>query len=461
MNNLAPRQGIFAVILLVSLCLHVVMLMFSTEKQQYDDRTQKGEKIVEQLSREAIVALANQDRISLSVLANRYQLDNDVAKLAIIDQNNQALVQVGQSQTQAGQVIDQPIIQDNRVLGHAVITMKAIAKGEIVSAQWLYILGSAILHGFLWLIYGYVARPTAQQLAQIGEKVQQRIAIARGLNTLDATAEASEDETLGEHTDTTATDTSTPKKSIQDFLQPPKTLAQGNTTAFTTAQTTNDTVKTQSDMQVNAERLSKEVFELQIRFADEYQLLSKVAPEIANPYLQLCEELLTRACDSLFSNTDAPLNRYLDGVSVETPLRFGKQGAVVHLVGSAQQLPLASILLAKLMIILNQVVYEKHRELSRFALPMTVGVGRTQQFDDMQRLMTNHAKEDGLLLLYPKSALKALTGQVQFKNLPQPTSVVERESVRYVGLSQTLMKALIIKRDAILTDNEKAYEGEI
>lgn len=461
MNNLAPRQGIFAVILLVSLCLHVVMLMFSTEKQQYDDRTQKGEKIVEQLSREAIVALANQDRISLSVLANRYQLDNDVAKLAIIDQNNQALVQVGQSQTQAGQVIDQPIIQDNRVLGHAVITMKAIAKGEIVSAQWLYILGSAILHGFLWLIYGYVARPTAQQLAQIGEKVQQRIAIARGLNTLDATAEASEDETLGEHTDTTATDTSTPKKSIQDFLQPPKTLAQGNTTAFTTAQTTNDTVKTQSDMQVNAERLNKEVFELQIRFADEYQLLSKVAPEIANPYLQLCEELLTRACDSLFSNTDAPLNRYLDGVSVETPLRFGKQGAVVHLVGSPQQLPLASILLAKLMIILNQVVYEKHRELSRFALPMTVGVGRTQQFDDMQRLMTNHAKEDGLLLLYPKSALKALTGQVQFKNLPQPTSVVERESVRYVGLSQTLMKALIIKRDAILTDNEKAYEGEI
>lgn len=458
MNNLAPRQGIFAVILLVSLCLHVVMLMFSTEKQQYDDRTQKGEKIVEQLSREAIVALANQDRISLSVLANRYQLDNDVAKLVIVDQNNQALVQVGQSQTQAGQVIDQPIIQENRVLGHAVITMKAIAKGEIVSAQWLYILGSAILHGFLWLIYGYVARPTAQQLAQIGEKVQQRIAIARGLNTLEATQ--TEDDTTSENIEKTDNDTGAPKKSIQDFLQPPKALVQGNTAPSTSAQNQLSQNDKAEDEQAQA-NLSKEVFELQIRFADEYQLLSKVAPEIANPYLQLCEELLTRACDSLFSNKDAPLNRYIDVVSVETPIRFGKQGAVVHLVGGAQQLPLASVLLAKLVIILNQVVYEKHRELSRFALPMTVGVGRTQQFDDMQRLMTNHAKEDGLLLLYPKSALKALTGQVQFKNLPQPTSVIEREAVRYVGLSQTLMKALIVKRDAILTENEKTYHDEI
>lgn len=90
----------------------------------------------------------NQDRISLSVLANRYQVDEDVAKLVITDPNNHTLVQTGQAQNDTGQVIDKPIIQNNQVLGHAIITMKAVSKGEIVSSQWLFILGSAILHGF-------------------------------------------------------------------------------------------------------------------------------------------------------------------------------------------------------------------------------------------------------------------------------------------------------------------------
>ena len=45
MNHLAPRQGKFAIILLVSFCLHLLMLVFSTEKSQYEYRTNKGEKI--------------------------------------------------------------------------------------------------------------------------------------------------------------------------------------------------------------------------------------------------------------------------------------------------------------------------------------------------------------------------------------------------------------------------------
>ena len=55
--------------LLASFCLHLLVLALSSEKQQYDYRTNKGEKIVEQLSKEALVAVSNQDRISLSVLA--------------------------------------------------------------------------------------------------------------------------------------------------------------------------------------------------------------------------------------------------------------------------------------------------------------------------------------------------------------------------------------------------------
>ena len=100
-------------------------------------------------------------------------------------------------------------------------------------------------------------------------------------------------------------------------------------------------------------------------------------------------------------------------------------------------------------------MYEKHRELSRFALPMTIGTSLSQQFMDVQKLMVNHAKEDGLLLLYPKPLLKTLDGKVQFKNITHPTTVAERQMVWYNGLSETLMTELIAKRDEILTATDK------
>ena len=38
MNHLAPRQGKFAIVLLISFCLHFLMLTFSSEKSQYEQR---------------------------------------------------------------------------------------------------------------------------------------------------------------------------------------------------------------------------------------------------------------------------------------------------------------------------------------------------------------------------------------------------------------------------------------
>lgn len=460
MNNLAPRQGIFAIILLVSFCLHVLMLMFSIEKQQYDYRTDKGEKIVEQLSREALAAIANQDRISLSVLANRYQVDSDVAKLVISDQAQQPLVQTGQSQTESGQVIDKPIIQNNQVLGHATVTMKATSKGEIVGGQWLYILGSAILHGFLWLIYGYLARPTEEQLERIGEKVQQRLAISRGQRTANTDTDLvviGGDDDMG---DATADDTNPPSKvssqSITDFLQAHKANHDDSEQAKVTQPLAQPTAPAPAGLSGFNNQQQNRTIEVQIRFFDQFNLLQRIAPELSKPYFKLCQDLLERACDSLFGANQGVLNRFIRQVTVKKPLHFNDKGAVVHLTGREDQLAIAAVLLAKLVIILNQVVYEKHRELARFALPLTVGASLDQQFDDARKLLKNHATEDGLILLFPQEMLKALNGQVQLRNLPRPTTLAEREMVWYAGLAESLMTELIYKRDTILTTNDKA-----
>lgn len=460
MNHLAPRQGKFAIVLLISFCLHFLMLTFSSEKSQYEQRTQKGEKIVEQLAKEAMVGITSKDRISLSVLANRYQVDQEVAKIVISDQNNQPLVQTGQAQNEVGQVIDNPIIQNNQVLGHATITMKAVSKGEIVSSQWLFVLGSAILHGFLWLIYGYMARPTQEQLAQLGEKVQQHIALARGslastspVLTADSELQLDEDALYNkaEYSSATAQPAAT-GKTINDFLNREKSksvkdIPQTQPTA------TNMTDNLAQEATVDSQKQPE--IELQIHFYDQYHLLKRVAPEVAKPYFQLCNQLLMRASNSLFNSSNNVLNRYINDVYIKDTSHFNANGAVVHLAGKAEQLPLAAVLLSKLLIILNQVVYEKHRELSRFALPLTIGTSISHQFDDVQKLMANHAKEDGLLLLYPLDLLKTLDGKVQFKNLQHPTTITEREMVWYNGLSETLMTELIAKRDEILTATEK------
>ena len=460
MNHLAPRQGKFAIVLLISFCLHFLMLTFSSEKSQYEQRTQKGEKIVEQLAKEAMVGITSQDRISLSVLANRYQVDQEVAKLVISDQNNKPLVQTGQAQNDGGQVIDKPIIQNNQVLGHATITMKAVSKGEIVSSQWLFVLGSAILHGFLWLIYGYMARPTQEQLAQLGEKVQQHIALARGslaptnpALTADGELQLDDHDLYTQAGDSSATaQPAATGKTINDFLNREKSKSvNDNNQAQPTATEATDNLAQENT--VDSQKQPE--IELQIHFYDQYDLLKRVAPEVAKPYFQLCNQLLMRASNSLFNSSNNVLNRYIKDVYIKDNSHFNANGAVIHLAGKAEQLPLAAVLLSKLLIILNQVVYEKHRELSRFALPLTIGTSISHQFDDVQKLMANHAKEDGLLLLYPLDLLKTLDGKVQFKNLQHPTTITEREMVWYNGLSETLMTELIAKRDDILTATEK------
>lgn len=461
MNHLAPRQGKFAIVLLISFCLHFLMLTFSSEKSQYEQRTQKGEKIVEQLAKEAMVGITSQDRISLSVLANRYQVDQEVAKLVISDQNNKPLVQTGQAQNDVGQVIDKPIIQNNQVLGHATITMKAVSKGEIVSSQWLFVLGSAILHGFLWLIYGYMARPTQEQLAQLGEKVQQHIALARGslapsnrVLTADGELQLDDHDALYNEAEdsSAAAQTAATGKTINDFLNREKSKSAKDDTQ---TQPTVTEVIDNLAQETTVDSQKQPEIELQIHFYDQYHLLKRVAPEVAKPYFQLCNQLLMRASNSLFNSSNNVLNRYIKDVYIKDNSHFNANGAVVHLAGKAEQLPLAAVLLSKLLIILNQVVYEKHRELSRFALPLTIGTSISHQFDDVQKLMANHAKEDGLLLLYPLDLLKTLDGKVQFKNLQHPTTITEREMVWYNGLSETLMTELIAKRDEILTATEK------
>ncbi len=447
MSQFVPRQGIFAVVLLASFFSHALLLVFSTEKAQHDYRAAKAAQIVNQLSQEAQMAMASKDRVSLSVIANRYQTDSDVAKLVITDSDNQPLVQTGQAVIgtgQASEVVDKVILQDKQPLGHLNVTMQAVSKGEIISKMWPFLLGSAIIHTFMLLLYGYLARPTKALVQQLGEKIQAKFAqqysanggVRYGSNGQNTNVSTPITELAEQKSDK-------PVSAITSFLQT-KLNADDKTP------TEVEKVETPQTSASNVESLPV-LAQLQVRFFDEYHLLNKLAPEVATPYLHLCEDLLKRACDKLLDNNPNLIARQLSSIEfIKTP-EFEENGASILLKGNADQLALACVLLGKLVVMLNQIVYEKHRELSRFALPVWVGASLQTKAGDMQKLMLNHAQADSVLLLFSTDELKSLEGQVQLKNQPRPTNINERQMAWYDGMAEQLILTLMEKRNQILT----------
>ncbi|MBB3106928.1 hypothetical protein FHS24_001445 [Psychrobacter luti] len=172
MTYLAPRQGLFAIILLVSFCLQTLLLVISTDQQLTNSRAQKGEQMVAQLIDESRLSLENKDRVSLSVIANRYTSEQDVTRILIKDNNGDVLVPVGNAPMQQGDTISQIATKGDAVIGSVALTLKDISKGEIIAMQWPFVIGSMLLHLLLWLIYGYIARPSREQINALSRDIQ-------------------------------------------------------------------------------------------------------------------------------------------------------------------------------------------------------------------------------------------------------------------------------------------------
>ena len=172
MTYLAPRQGLFAIILLVSFCLQTLLLVISTDQQLSESRAQKGEQMVAQLIDEARLSLENKDRVSLSVIANRYTSEQDVTRILIKDNNDDILVPVGNAPMQQGDTISQIATKGDAVIGSVSLTLKDISKGEIIAMQWPFVIGTMLLHLLLWLIYGYIARPTKEQINALSRDIE-------------------------------------------------------------------------------------------------------------------------------------------------------------------------------------------------------------------------------------------------------------------------------------------------
>ncbi|MBP2280001.1 hypothetical protein H4W00_000814 [Psychrobacter sp. PL19] len=495
MMYLAPRQGLFAIIVLVSFCLQTLLLVISTDQQLTKSRAQKGEQMVAQLIDEARLSLENKDRVSLSVIANRYTIEQDVARILIKDNNNDVLVPVGNAPMQQGATIRQIATKGDAVIGSVSLTLKDISKGEIIAMQWPFVIGSLFLHLLLWLLYGYIARPTKEQInalshdiqdlhrehsRQEGQRTQDRQ--SAGTSMMDNEHSRVDDGRNQAGSQTTANDnnkatvsTTTIHSELNAYLKEQQThggLTDSNIVDSVTNTVDDDTNRTAASgekdqipgtdsvaygFRSNPSKLSAtrafDSVNVHIVFHDEYNMLERLAPEMRMPYLALCTQLLNQALVELLKQ---PL---LLGVSAINEPHFNEKGAYAELKAdnSHAKVALAGVMLGKLYLMLNKIIHDKHIELSRFALPVKAGVSDSAQADAMTQLLESVGKKEQMLILLPNSGLKQIGNHVQVQSLKRPTTVYERECAVFDGGNDAMIQRLADVRNAVLmteSDNQ-------
>lgn len=447
MMYLAPRQGLFAIILLVSCCLHTLLMVVSVDHQVTSSLEQKGEQMLDQLIDEAKLSLENQDRVSLSVIANRYTSEQDVARLVIEDTKGNVLVPVGNAPLQQGETLAKIATNGETVIGKVSLTLKDISKGEILAMQWPFVIGAMIFHLLLWVAYGFVARPTPAQINAFTRQSASKSPKHPSNNRpkieakKPSTPEAEAKLPLGEtHQDVNA------------YLR-----AQQSAHETPTRATPAEAIK--SSPTIMTQKLSDQrdcdSVQLQIVFHDEYGMLKLLTPETRAPYLALCSQLLQQATSQLLQ---LPL---LEGVAVEAEPVFKNQKALVQLQAKTPEakVALAGVMLGKLYLMLNKIIYEKHVELGRFALPVKAGVSDTPLDNAMSQLITTVGKKEQLLVLLPAVGLQQIGHFVRLRSVSRPTNAFERQCAVFDGGNLEIIDALSQARNAVLMSGAEVAEG--
>jgi len=474
MTYLAPRQGLFAIILLVSFCLQTLLLVISTDQQLSKSRALKGEQMVAQLIDEARLSLENKDRVSLSVIANRYTSEQDVTRILIKDNNDDILVPVGNAPMQQGDTIRQIATNGDAVIGSVSLTLKDISKGEIIAMQWPFVIGTMLLHLLLWLVYGYLARPTKEQINALSRDIQdlhreQYMQIDQRNYDRELERRATDtDRGTSEYSVESATDgqpSSARKLDVHSEVNQYLRTQQNQDATGSNNQPINDTTEERTEHDAadgaqtdissahksgSASRLSAtrsfDSVRVQIVFHDEFNMLERLAPAQRLPYLALCTQLLNQAVTELLKQ---PL---LLGVSAMNEPRFDDTGASVLLKAdnSHAKVALAGVMLGKLYLMLNKIIHDKHIELSRFALPAKAGVSDDAQAQAMTQLLHSVGKKEQMLILLPNAGLKQISHHVQVQSIMRPTTVYERECAVFDGGNDSMIQRLADVRNAVL-----------
>lgn len=390
----APRQGLFASLLVVSFALQTVLLVIATTHQLKENRTNQGQLMTSQLVTDSLHEMEPANTVSLALLTNRYATNPSVASIRILNATNQVLAQSGMEQTRTGEVFTRDALQDERKVGRVEITLIEPSLGEILRTEWLAIFASFILHILLWCAYRVIARPSrSEYLARIQHEA--------GLQA-----------------------------QIQELTQALEQEKQAIQTALTEATETKKTTQTPVFV------LNEHSIALNIQFYDPKQLLSSVSQSVSVPYFNLCQLFLDKSIELCTAHYR------VDPSQIQKIGHFNQNGITLNVDSQNAKAPECLIMISNVFQLLSDVLYKRYREEKRFVLQTRCAVSNMvedMQLDAVQaatRLaQTLSAKESGLYL-HP-SLLKKLSDHYKLIPFPNPNNVLTRHAYIISGMSES------------------------
>ena len=391
----APRQGLFASLLIVSFALHTFLLVLATTHQLNENRANQGQLITSQLVTDSLSELEPPNRVSLALLANRYATNPSVASIRILDAKAQVLATGGLTKTREGEVFVRDALQNEKKVGVIEITLIEPSIGEILRTQWLAILFSFIIHGLLWVAYRAVARPSrTEYLARINNESRLKFEI----------------------------------QTLTQALEQEKHNA-----ALAIAQAQQAVKNKAKEKEHKPAILESDSLSLNIQFYDPKQLLDSVNKTVSVPYFNLCQIFLNKA-------TELCVQRYkLNSSDICTVHKFDEKGATISIAADKPNALACLTMISAVFQLLSEVLYRRYREEKRFVLQTRSAIAskvEEMQLSSVQAAerLTQHlvAKESALHV--PNTLLKDVSDHFQLVSMPNPTNVLTRHAFVVNGM---------------------------
>ncbi|WP_167248449.1 DUF4175 domain-containing protein [Acinetobacter sp. Tr-809] len=400
-NLNAPRQGLFASLLIVSFALHTFLLVIATTHQLNENRASQGQLMTSQLVADSLSELEPANTVSLALVANRYATNPSVASIRILDANKQVLATSGMAKTRQGEVFVRDALQNEKKVGTVEITLIQPSIGEILRTQWLAILVSLFIHGLIWLAYRAIARPTrSEYLARINQE-----------NHL--------------------------KHEIQRLTQALALEKQNTVTLVAQAQ---QQAKTQAKPRVEknlveSSQINDQALALNIQFYDPKQLLSSVNQSVSVPYFKLCQLFLDKSIDLCAKHYQ------IDASQIRVAQEFNADGATLATSSEQSHALECLMMVGAVFQLLADVLYKRYREDKRFALQTRGAVASAvdaMQLDALEaakRLAQHlHAKEAALHLNHEQ--LKTIQNNYELVAMPNPSNIMTRHAFMINGMNE-------------------------
>ncbi|ENU81914.1 hypothetical protein F975_00530 [Acinetobacter sp. ANC 3789] len=420
----APRQGLFASLLIVSFALQTFLLVIATTHQLKENRASQGQLLTTQLVTDSLHELDPANRVSLALLVDRYKTNPSIASIRILDASNQVLATDGLYKTREGEVFSRDALQNEKKVGSVEVTLIKPSIGEILRSEWLAILASLILHFVLWIAYRAIARPSrSEYLARINKEMHLK-------HEIQALTQALEQE---KHNSAVV---------IAQAQQQPKKQAIPNR-LFNSDKT---------DVNPNPHALA-----LNIQFYDPKQLLSTVSQSVSVPYFNLCQLFLKKSIDLCVQHY------HLSQADINVQQSFQADGATITIDAERPKAVECLLMVGMVFQLLSEVLYKRYREEKRFVLQTRCAIANA--VEDMQlnaaqaaaRLTHNlTAKESALYL--QEQYLKLISEHFQLVALPNPSNVLTRHAFMINGMNSECAELAQNLRTEILKSKKSRSE---